>query len=545
MSEKRDALLTFSIGPVHTFIAQARRVADLWAGSTLLSHLIKSAVNALRDGEGEMVFPVVGRNVPIPDGLPNRFVCRVPAARASEVAANMADAVRTEWEEQVSRAMRVLESHGIAPDSQTRDQTTKALEISWSYVPLDAGTTGYATASAKGARQFAASRMFRPFAQIDERLQKCAVCGERTALPDGDRSRVEKAWLKAETRSKGTSTEPFFRGDQSRLCLVCATKRLFPRILEVDGHPTGSRFSAFEEFEPRPGDEGAERKRYFAIVSMDGDYMGRILGCGPDEIHGADVEAFHRKVSQILTEFANSLRTASSSDLNLENLAPCVLQGRPPQLIYAGGEDVLFVCDPRDATHLAKLVREKYRTDFAAIKELLAKEADYRRFTISAAILIAHTKHPAGLLFREVEALLNDKAKKSAGRDAVAIRLAKRSGVPVETAFKWDEAPRDGKRPWIEELNALIAAVSSHSVASGQTFNLRTEERTLLTVFDDSPDLWRAWLTEQLSRGAGSAGRAPELAGLIAPFFSERKTEALRIARFLAVELPGAEGGRS
>lgn len=91
-----NALLTFSLGPVHSFIAQARRIADVWAGSYLLSHLTRQAIRvAHRDPDAQMVFPYLEKGrLDIPDGMPNRFVCRLPAARADAIAETMENEVR-------------------------------------------------------------------------------------------------------------------------------------------------------------------------------------------------------------------------------------------------------------------------------------------------------------------------------------------------------------------------------------------------------------------------------------------------------------------
>jgi CRISPR-associated endonuclease Cas2 len=231
-----DALLTFSIGPVHGFIAQARRVADLWAGSDLLSHLVGQAVKKLWQWpEAEMIFPHVPHGEEPPAGLPNRFVCRVPAEQAAQVAGRLQEAVAAEWRRAVQTAADQLRKHRIIPEgwidsAEARLQSDSLLEFAWSWVPEEEGKgRGYAAASREGARQFAASRLFRPFSQAEQNGEKCAVCGERTALPDGERSKVRSAWEAAAARAEGTPDERYLRLDQGRLCLVCATKRFYPQ----------------------------------------------------------------------------------------------------------------------------------------------------------------------------------------------------------------------------------------------------------------------------------------------------------------------------
>jgi hypothetical protein len=530
MSES-DALLTFSIGPVHTFIAQARRVADLWAGSALLSHLIQAAIREAFENHADILFPYVANpkvanGTPIPHGLPNRLVCRVARDHATSCANNMAGAVRTQWTTVVTRAVGELAEVGLVPDPSIwpgsagqKPQTDPAIEIAWSWVPE---TGGYRTASDAGARQFAASRMFRPFIQISEAGLKCAVCGERTALPNGRSKDVDHAWVQAETMAHGDRSG-FFRKDQTRLCLVCAAKRLFPLM---QGHQ--ARFASFQDFEPSVEDTAFP---YFAVVTMDGDSLGKLLA-GSTQTSDAKLEQFHREVSTTLTDFANSLRTGSAA-LNLATLDYQKRAGaRAPQLIYAGGEDVLFICEARDAIPLARAVREQYKRMFAKL------DGD---FTISAGVLFAHTKYPAGLLFHEADDLLARKAKREAGRDAIAIRLNKRGGVPVEVAFRWDDVPVGSTTSWLDLLQGpegLVSLLEHSQVASRQTYLLAEDADLLGTTFAGDTTLWVPWLRNALSRGEGSAQNANAIAEKLAPVFIETKTPVLRIARFLAVEVP-------
>lgn len=524
------ALLTFSIGPVHAFIAQARRLADLWAGSYLLSHLIRQAVSKLREHGGEMVFPYV-RGKEIPDGIPNRFVCRVPAPEANVIAGDMVQAVREGLNTYARGAALRLAPYfpfeEIWREEEGSRQTDHLLDIAWSWVPE---TDGYAAAALAGARRFDAVRRFRPFSQTEQLGEKCAICGERTALPDGDRHHVREAWEKASKESEGTDLERFLRLDQTRLCLVCATKRLFPYIEGT----RRTQFHALDRFQPDLGEP------YLALVMMDGDRMGRNLSLGPAGVRGGDLERFHREVSEVLTGLAQGLRLESSPDLNLAKLGNYEPLGERPQLLYAGGDDVLFVCDPRDALALVDRLRKHYLKEFEPLQELVPADV---RFTVSAAVLFAHPAHPAGLLLRDVEKLLNEVAKERMKRNAVAVRLAKRSGPPVDVAFKWDEEgehiPEEG---WASALDGIIKRVHAGELSSGQTFNLRLEEKTLLEVFEKNPERWRAWLADRLSRNEGAPGRAEELSNQIVPFFVHEKPAALRIARFLGREVHRGQG---
>ncbi len=125
LRDDEPALLTVSIGPVQSFIQQARSTSDLWAGSHLLSCLVWEAMRPIVEelGPDAILFPSL-RGVPLVDlwlieqhpawrdrlgdwieresdetplfaaALPNRFTAIVPRARAEELAGRARDAVR-------------------------------------------------------------------------------------------------------------------------------------------------------------------------------------------------------------------------------------------------------------------------------------------------------------------------------------------------------------------------------------------------------------------------------------------------------------------
>lgn len=85
---KRDYLLLFSIGPVQSFIAAARKTEDLWAGSYLLSFLVEKAIDKLEEtvsengGDLELIYPVKLKGADKAYGsmvasYPNRFLSLV------------------------------------------------------------------------------------------------------------------------------------------------------------------------------------------------------------------------------------------------------------------------------------------------------------------------------------------------------------------------------------------------------------------------------------------------------------------------------------
>lgn len=172
------ALLTLSIGPVQPFIAAARKMEDLWAGSHLLSRLSWEAMRVVceRLGPDAILFPRL-RGVPQVDAwlykecslpeklfkncewkksgntdanplfaaaLPNRFVAAVPASQAREIAEAVEKAAR-EWMQKLGKETlrRLLQEAGMSADDenlycfqQMREQLDGFPEVHWAAVPF-------------------------------------------------------------------------------------------------------------------------------------------------------------------------------------------------------------------------------------------------------------------------------------------------------------------------------------------------------------------------------------------------------------------------
>src|SRR3712207_2791802 len=89
-----SAFLSFSLGPVQSFIESARTVRDLWTGSYLLAWLTYRAMGPVRKLEAEGQAAIVSPHKPQEfensrrraPSLPNRFLAEVSAERAEDVA---------------------------------------------------------------------------------------------------------------------------------------------------------------------------------------------------------------------------------------------------------------------------------------------------------------------------------------------------------------------------------------------------------------------------------------------------------------------------
>jgi CRISPR-associated protein Cmr2 len=175
--EGEAALLSLAIGPVQTFIAAARKIEDLWAGSHLLARLSWEAMKAVceRLGPDAILFPRL-RGIPQVDlwlrddcglplelfkncdwnggstdsnplfsaALPNRFVALVPRSEAVNIAAAVEQHVRA-WLGRLGQEVVILLLHEAgyenvedisAPYEQMQEQLAGFPEVHWAAVPF-------------------------------------------------------------------------------------------------------------------------------------------------------------------------------------------------------------------------------------------------------------------------------------------------------------------------------------------------------------------------------------------------------------------------
>jgi CRISPR-associated protein Cmr2 len=158
------AFLTFSLGPVQTFIAAARTVRDLWSGSYLLSWLTFQAARPVRDASGQLVFPTLeghpllalekrerrpAANLLAPC-LPNRFTAVVKAGEAKELGSRCEEAFRSSWKEICDKVHQVLAEgvqerrvvHSAGWDRLWAPQVGTCWELRTSVLPWSACDSG-------------------------------------------------------------------------------------------------------------------------------------------------------------------------------------------------------------------------------------------------------------------------------------------------------------------------------------------------------------------------------------------------------------------
>lgn len=460
-----EAIFIFSLGPVQSFIAEARRVGDLDAGSHLLVKLATAAGRAIQNIDGSLIFPAK-----LGDDVPNKLVARVPVDKVETVVKAAQQAIQDEWQKYVKRAREHLTANGPTPDKVWEaiwDRQVGSLwETYWTAAPENGD---YHAAYDAASRAFDAAKRTRVFEQIEEAGVKDSLSGRRSALHTGN-LKAKAYWAQVAKSPKVTQAELRPKG-RERLDAIGAIKRwgeltegspsvshiatkdfiamakkeknalaMYRQTIEsllgnhlyaisndsdwpYDGDLffpetlTAERLSdSYGLEQPQAGllqaaqlalgtlyrKVNSRPRPYYAIIALDGDGMGKMVS-------GCRTEAEHRALSAKIIQFAKKVRP---------KVEEC--QGHT---IYAGGDDVLALSPLSMALPLAQ--------------ELAAEFRRVVEGTASAGIAIAHHLYPLDAALaaaREAER----QAKQVPGKAAVCVRVLKRSGETMDARSQWD-----------------------------------------------------------------------------------------------------------
>lgn len=550
-SRQEKAFLTFSLGPVQTFIAAARTVRDLWSGSYLLSWLTYQATRPVRDASGQLVFPALEGNplLALEKGerrsaaqllapcLPNRFTAIVDADKAEELASKCEEAFRKAWTEEICDKVRQLltrlveekrVAHRTNWDRLWEDQVDSFWEVRTTVLPwvdCDAPTLDRllgsppAAAGAEDrlyvarmdllARLAEARRSVRhvpPYHATGEVPQKCTILGTYEQMGPALLKESRAFWqdFALKVRHRGTHTRA-----NERLCAISLVKRFawaaffagelrlkpeelrfddtateaarlwltdpqYPEPIRPDEMRRKSREKSSdwsgqwlhwarpdqvkdEDRVPDPIWEALQRRKhhhpepvptYYAILVMDGDDMGKWLR---GEMGLLLTQTLHGRLSEALTHFA------------LREAPRIVETDHPGTLIYAGGDDVLALLPTREALTCASALQERYCANWKT--HSLAPNG--KTATLSAGLAVVHIKED--LRFALHAARGAERMAKEAGKNALCVRVCRRSGEHTSGTLLWDLVP---------QLDRLVQAFAG-GISDRWTYRLRAELPTL------------------------------------------------------------------
>lgn len=482
-------LFLFSIGPVQSFIAQARKTQDLRAGSKLLSDLIDFAITKIEKHKSDLIFP----NKDI-DSKPNRMLVKVEFDSDEEL---------TEFSEELEQKVKA-EFKNICnknyPKDKTMDnfdtQVDNFLETNWAALPL---SENYAQTYSDLERFFASVKNAKAFNQNppSENGRKCSLCGERNGL----------FYCQSKPYKTQKDAVKFYDGNKGEtLCAICFTKRnydkrnMFPSTAEIclNKHfgtivneldledkakletikkedsqlffedkltkeqfaKEYSRFTDFElikemiqKFQDKSKNLHIKISKYYALLMFDGDKMGDWLS-GVNLPDKSRLEGFHKAFSQKLGEYAKWAEGYVNSD-------------NRGKAVYAGGDDFLGFLNLDSMLETVKELRYVFDKQ---INQPLKKEFILKKnITFSAGITIAHFKSPLHFVLQKTRDM-EKKAKEVGKRNAFAICVMKHSGEILESVMKWNQ---DGFR--ISLLQQILEELISERFSTSFLLNYQKE----------------------------------------------------------------------
>lgn len=179
-------LFYLSIGPVQSFIAQARKTQDLYAGSQILSKTIEKAVEL---SAAEIIFPDFSQNNKY-NSAPNHFLGIIEVADPTAYGQKLEEELRVWYVEYLRQGVMRMGDKNIYSLTDLKniqgfeEQIANHLEIYWLFEPM-ADATNYSSVYKEimhkrlGVKALRAFQQYNYSATAGEKGRKCSLDGER------------------------------------------------------------------------------------------------------------------------------------------------------------------------------------------------------------------------------------------------------------------------------------------------------------------------------------------------------------------------------
>lgn len=441
------------------------------------------------------------------------------------------------------------------------------------------------------------------FAQVGKNERLCAVCAIKRFLPrvmnwSGNQEEILATVFRSADSFPSTTEMAAHHYLQELTGKITITRNEYPRLVDAlhqtevenaDDEQSQAMRVIIDEGENR-GVKFTDRDKYYALLLMDGDRMGDLINgqtlsaTWNDVLHPDLRERFGLPGFQpnsplratvdgkpLLTKLRllnPALHAAISDGLNSfarYGVAP-VIQDKGGKLIYAGGDDVCAIMPLEGALAAADAIRQAYNMAFVCYTENGAEEISgtvptsgkvglhlgrAEKISISAAIVIAHHKEPLREVLRDAHQVLEGIAKDRADRNALAIRLKKRSGGDRDLWMQWDAAnPYGESETLLQSLRAVMDDVGGALLGSSLLYRLDELRQAIAPLAANAAVLAanRDLIVRLIACEVGHSGKllakdktqlvARRLAGLMVQGVSTEENwynpEAAIIAHFLA-----------
>lgn len=454
-------LFLYTVGPVQSYIEQAVKLHDLYAGSRILSSLIKTALEIINtSSDNKIIFPYFkeGEQENI-ISFPNRCVSIIDSDDINAFAIELDKAVK---EKHKGDILKNLQGEKL---DLAEKQLGEHLKTYWVAMLYD-DNFSYVEQYQKLESSMGAIKNIRLFEQssnFPNGFKKCNICGERSVVFDKDKylKKNEKlcavcyqkrSYEKAETASfPATASISLCHWEHKlkaeALDLYNEYRKLFSGELpEQCWYASGIEKSKLEEQEFKNIDLAAIRKklknideymkemhpevikyRYYSILAFDGDSMGKWIS-GTYFKENIDTEEAQMALSKALGSFADWVKSEIRTDAFGD-------KSKVGSVVYAGGEDFLGVVPLNNLFLTMDLLRRKFKELVSdAIRKYIK---DDEELTLSMGVCIAHYKSPLHHVLKLVRSLVKEAKEYRDEKNMFAITLIKRSGEMLKTKLPW------------------------------------------------------------------------------------------------------------
>lgn len=261
---------------------------------------------------------------------------------------------------------------------------------------------------------------------------------------------------------------------------------------------------------------GRSPSRYYAVLRMDGDLMGKWLAGEHEELPAVE-KVLHPSASQALKSSqtgrvllclrprligpaVHAFISSALRDFSLDIVRYIVEKRHPGRVVYSGGDDLLALLPLEHVLAAARELRAYYsgllrkrdgrlEVDFGGQMAMIPFGEDVdrpdhllttmgARATASVGIALAHHLQPLEFAL-EAAHEMEEEAKKRYGRNAFAIAALKRSGERVETGARFWLDAHGGSLDTVKAILDLRDAFAVGSLSPRLVYQLQEEQTGL------------------------------------------------------------------
>lgn len=580
-----ESILIFTFSPIQSFISEARRASDLFAGSRILSRLSYAAAQAIQAAGVSLIYPAV----PNSNDMPNKLVARIPFEQAKEIAEQAQAALQKEWQEIAESARKVLERSTPKPDAAWQQiwqrQIGQVWEIYWVAQRLDGS---YAQTYADASRALDAVKRTRWFLPSEEDGLKDTLSGKRSALRTSSQDaqaywkELAKNFPAAQVRPDGKERLDAL-GAVKRFCDLSEKKDDKKNFLSVSSVATSDYLATARARAPQ-----ALRDYRLAVEQLLGDHLYRVR---PDADWPYDGDLFFQETLQAsrledsynvksldpaalqvarqkLTALYEQIGSPSPYFALLEldgdgmgtNISACQQEDQHRrfsqqlaefakqvpdrvkpyfgELIYNGGDDVLVLAPLAQAIPLAQALAELFA-------EKVKQPPDFKEpCSLSAGVAVAHHLYPLDAVRQAaLQALKN--AKNMDRKNALGVRVLKRSGEQLDLSSYWKSMKNGIGQTHFELITQLLKEVNGKGspLASRFAYDVMEVSHILSAADEKFESELRRLLKRHRNKKYPELVQVEEWSGRLLRWANELPDHSEELGRWLVFARFVAQGG--